>query len=67
MLIRMVRMAMLDVRIAGGANTAGVQLTYRDTDCAGLRLQHVGLMFKGMRQGTALRGDQQYHQQQIWR
>ncbi len=53
--------------IGGGVNAAGVQLTGRDTDCASLRLQRVGLMFKGMRQGTALRGDQQDRQQQIWR
>jgi len=60
-------MATHQAGIGGGVNAAGVQLTGRDTNCAGLRLQRVGLMFKGMRQGIALRGDQQYYQQQIWR
>ncbi len=58
MLNRLARMAMLDVRIGGGVNAAGVQLTYRDTDCAGLLLQYVDVVLKGMRQGAAVRPDQ---------
>lgn len=58
MLNRLARMAMLDVRIGGGVNAAGVQLTYRDTDCAGLLLQYVGVVSKGVRQCAALRSDQ---------
>ena len=60
-------MAMLNVRIGGGVNAAGVQLTYRDADCASLLLQRIAFVFEGVRQGAALRADQQRHQQQIWR
>lgn len=66
MLNRPARVARLDVRIGGGVNTAGIQLIYRDTDCAGLILQCAGIVFEGMREGAALRSEQQQHQQQIW-
>jgi len=58
MLHRLARMAVLDVRIGGGVNAAGVQLARRDTDFAGLLLQCVGIVFKGVCQGAALRSDQ---------
>ncbi len=64
---RFARVAPQQHGTGGGVNAAGVELTYRDTDCASLLLQCVGLMFKRMRQGTALRADQKYHQQQIGR
>ncbi len=64
---RFARVATQQDGIGGGVNAAGVQLTCCDTDCARLLLQCVGLMFKRMRQGTALRADQKHHQQQIWR
>jgi len=56
--IRVTRMAMLDVRIGGAVNAAGVQLIRRDTDCTGLLLQCVDVVFKGVCQGAALRADQ---------
>jgi hypothetical protein len=62
---RLARVARLDVRIGGGVNAAGIQLTYRDTDCAGLILQCAGIVFEGVRQGAALRSEQQQHQHQI--
>ena len=58
MLNRLARMAVLDVRIGGGVNAAGVKLTYRDTDCAGLLLQYVDVVLKGVRQCAALRSGQ---------
>ncbi len=64
---RFARVATQQDGIGGRVDAAGVQLTCCDTDCAGLLLQCVGLMFKRMRQGTALRADQKQHQQQIWR
>jgi len=58
MLNRLAELAMLDVRIGGRVNAAGVQLTYRDTDRAGLLLQYVDVVLKGVCQGAALRSDQ---------
>ena len=58
MLNRLARMAMLDVRIGRDINAAGVKLTYRDTDCAGLLLQYVDVVLKGVRQCAALRSGQ---------
>ena len=52
---RLAGVARLDVRIVGGVNAAGIQLTYRDTDCAGLVLRCVGIVFGGVGQGAALR------------
>ncbi len=62
---RLAGVARLDVRIVGGVNAAGIQLTYRDTDCAGLVLWCVGIVLGGVRQGAALRSEQQQHQNQI--
>ncbi len=56
---RLARMAILEVCIGGNINAAGVQLAYRDTDCTGPLLQYVEVVFKGVRQGAALRSDQQ--------
>ncbi len=52
---RLAPVATLDVRIGGGANAAGIQLTYCDTDCTGLILRCAGIVFKSVRQGAALR------------
>ncbi len=52
---RLARVATLDVRIGGGANAAGIQLTYCDTDCTGLILRCTGIVCKGVREGAALR------------
>lgn len=52
---RLARVATLDVRIGGGANAAGIQLTYCDTDCTGLILQCAGIVFKSVCEGAALR------------
>ncbi len=55
MLNLLARVATLDVRIGGGANAAGIQLTYRDTDCACLILRCTGIVCKGVREDAALR------------
>ena len=65
MLNRSARVARLDFRMGGGVNAAGIQLTYRDTDCAGLILQCAGIVCEGVRQDAALRSEQQQHQRQI--
>ncbi len=40
-------------------DAAGIQLTDRNADGAGWILQRPGIVFKGMRQGAALRAEQQ--------
>ena len=51
-------MARLDVGSGDGANAAGVELTNRGTDRAGLVWQCAGVVFKGVRQCAALRAGQ---------
>jgi hypothetical protein len=58
LLYRLARIAMLCLRIGRSVNTAGVQLTHGDTDCAGTLLQCVGVVLKGVRQCAALRPEQ---------
>ena len=43
-------------------NAAGIQLTDRNADGAGRILQRPGIVFKRMRQGAALRSEQQQYQ-----
>ena len=61
----MARRTMLDVHIGGGVNATGIQLTYRDAECASLILQRAAIVLKGVRQRDALRTDQQQTKEHI--
>ncbi len=56
---------MLNGRTCGSIDAAGIQLTERDTDCAGLILQRPRVVLEGVRQCAALRSDQHQYQQEI--
>ena len=58
-------MLMRNRRNDSNIDAAGIQLTDRDADGAGWILQRPGIVFKGMRQGAALRAEQQQGQQQV--
>jgi hypothetical protein len=57
-------MACVAVRTCRSIDTAGVELTDGDADCAGPIQQRAGVVFEGVRQGDALRSCDQEQQYQ---